>query len=299
MKLLFGLFCFFIANVAMAASVESSSKQVIELQRLNDKSALMISKLESQVGELKLQNQLIQSYQDRMSNTVYWALGVVAGIFALLMSYSVFTNFKFYEQDKLKFKDELRGLIDIFKAELLVRFEQDRGELERSVESRSESNVKMVLQQGTESRLKIENVRSELLEAIDAVKLKEASLTEGLISVRRVVSAQAAQFYGVEEMVWALKNNPACIIITQSQALDAAVSSGSEYFVSATLNRLSAALTKHYIDGQSVLGSSEYKTIEEMISRAGAREPQLIHEIREKLQLCTHEKDVETSNVDE
>lgn len=272
-------------SAASAASEVSLAKRPAQ-EVVKDDSLLLVSQLKAQVEVLKLQNTMIRDYQDRMSNTVYWALGVVAGIFTLLMGYSVFTNFRLYEQDKIKLKEDLQALNDVFRSDLVVRFEQDRGALERTFDLRHESNVKIVLEQGAESRAKIESVRAELVSDISEVKLNAASVEEKLAGVKKRSLIQAAQFYGVEEMVWSLKDNPSCIIITQSQALDAAVNADSEYFISATLKRLSTTLDKHYIGGEDVLRIADVKTVEEMLTQVNHRESQLVHEIREKLQRC-------------
>lgn len=246
----------------------------------------IISKLEAQVANLKLQNQLIQNYQDKMSSVVYWALGVVAGIFALLMSYSVFTNFRFYEQDKERLKKELQSVIDIFKSDLGVKFEQDRGDLERAFDLRNESNIKIILEQGTEVRAKIDSVRAEFIEGLDSTKKEQSTLSEKLDHSKKTMQTFATQFFAVEEMVWDLKGIPECILITQSQAIDAALEADNVYFVTSTLKRLGETLKKHYIEGDDVLDPSDLGVIEEMLGKAATKDGQSVRAVRQKLKDC-------------
>lgn len=54
---------------------------------------------------------------DALLSTVYWSLGVVAGIAILLVSYGWVTNFRIYEREQKALKDELLTLIANEQAE--------------------------------------------------------------------------------------------------------------------------------------------------------------------------------------
>ena len=61
---------------------------------------------------MKSQLEVVQSYQDKFLLTVYWALGTLATIAALLVGFGWFANFRVYERDKAALNQELRSLIE-------------------------------------------------------------------------------------------------------------------------------------------------------------------------------------------
>jgi hypothetical protein len=243
-------------------------------------------KLKAEVDLLKEQNKTIREFQDKIINTVYWALGVIAAVFALLMSYSLFTNFRFYDQDKVRLKQDLDSTIESFKSKIIVQFEQDKRSSERFVEQRNEAHLKMVVDQGVELRSKLDSVRLELVEMISSSSAREAALQKKLGQSNKRLLSYATQFYQVEEMVWELKDNPACILITQSQALTSALGAESEYHVRSAIERVHATLKKHYENKGVKLDEDEVRTVEEILDLATAKEPQLVQDIRQTLKRC-------------
>lgn len=64
--------------------------------------------LQEQNNLLRAQLEAVESYQDRLLATVYWALGTLATIATLLVGFGWFANFRIYERDK----DALANLIE-------------------------------------------------------------------------------------------------------------------------------------------------------------------------------------------
>ncbi|KJZ44624.1 hypothetical protein [Pseudomonas fluorescens] len=155
------------APPAQTAIAPSAKTESIANSPAEEKNPAVASELKAEIKILKAQNKLIRDYQGSMADTVYWALGIISGVFAILMSYSIFTNFKFYEQDKARLKSELDSVINTFKSELLIKFEQDKSDLERSFDTRNEANIRIVLDQGAESRTRVDAVRTELQTKLD------------------------------------------------------------------------------------------------------------------------------------
>ena len=243
-------------------------------------------KLKAEVALLKEQNKTIKEFQDKIINTVYWALGVIAAVFALLMSYSLFTNFRFYDQDKVRLKQDLDSTIENFKSKMVVQFEQDKRSSGRFVDERNEAHLKMVVDQGAELRSKLDSVRLELVEMINSTSEREALLQKKLGQSNKRLLSYATQFFQVEEMVWELKDNPGCILITQSQALTSALGAESEYHVRSTIQRVHDTLMKHYENKRVKLDEDEVRIVEEILNLAAAKEPQLVQDIRQTLKRC-------------
>lgn len=252
-----------------------------------EKNTALVSELKAEIKVLKAQNKLIRDYQGSMADTVYWALGIISGVFAILMSYSIFTNFKFYEQDKARLKSELDNVINTFKSELLLKFEQDKSDLEKSFDSRNEANMRIVLDQGSESRARVDAVRTELQSKLDDV-VKKLELHETKFSLLTKSNHQAEyEMRTVEEMVWEIKNVPDCIILTQCQGIRASKDGSFDYATNTVLKRMKETLQKHYLDKKRLLKPNIVKRIEDSLLLAGDNYTQAIQEIRQIVDLAS------------
>ncbi|MFL1478246.1 hypothetical protein, partial [Pseudomonas grimontii] len=234
----------FLGTLAQAGQTAQIASQPI-VQAVNatssaidENASTIVTELKAEVKLLKAQNKLIRDYQGSMSDTVYWALGIISGVFAILMSYSIFTNFKFYEQDKARLKIELDSVISSFKSELLMKFKQDRSDLEMAFDTRNESNMKIVLDQGAESRIRADAIRTELQTKIDDLGKVVNSHEAGFLNGQKRAYQIEYELRAVEEHVWEIKGVPDCILLTQCQGLRAAKDASFDYATTAVLKRM-------------------------------------------------------------
>jgi hypothetical protein len=255
-------------------------------QDSDKKQEKLISKLKQEAILLKSQNKLIQDYQSSLISTVYWALGIVATIFTLLMGFSFFTNFKFYEKDKTQLKLDLNSLIEIFKSELLTEFERNKNEIEKTFEAKNEDHIKILLNQNSEIRSHIENIRAELLGEVKSIKTSHSKFAEKYRDLEKSILKSEADFRAIEEMVWELKDNPECILVTQSQGVDAAVAAENKYALQSVLKRMNETLTEHFLEKDIKPDNEMFELLDETMSTAQKLEPQLVKTIRLKIRKC-------------
>lgn len=273
------------AQIAIAPSAKIENISTLPTE---EKSSAIASELKAEIKILKAQNKLIRDYQGAMADTVYWALGIISGVFAILMSYSIFTNFRFYEQDKARLKSELDNVINSFKSELLIKFEQDKNDLERSFDTRNEANMKIVLDQGAEGRARVDAIRTELQSKLDDAINKFNPYEEKLSMFSKRSHQIEYELRTVEEHVWELKNVPDCILLTQCQGVRSSKDGSFDFATSSVLKRMKDTIKKHYIDKNRLLKPAMIKRIEEALVIADNMEPQVIQEIRHNLEVASN-----------
>ena len=64
--------------------------------------------LKNQNDMLRAQLEVMKQYDQRLLNTVYWALGTLAAVAAALVGFGWFANFRVYERDKNALAQEPR-----------------------------------------------------------------------------------------------------------------------------------------------------------------------------------------------
>src|SRR6266581_4289412 len=94
---------------------------------------------------LRAQLELMRSFQDSLLSTVYWSLGVLLVIVAVLVGFGWFANFRVYQRDLEGLKRELEVLVAKSLAEL-------KGALEISLRD-SLATAKWELEQGLSTRI--------------------------------------------------------------------------------------------------------------------------------------------------
>ncbi|MER2103594.1 MAG: hypothetical protein ABS999_17070 [Pseudomonas atacamensis] len=278
-----------------AAPVQTPSQSVPKVEtaqhtKNEENKPEAVAELKAEIKILKAQNKLIRDYQGSMSDTVFWALTLITGIFAILISYSLFTNLRFYDQDKARLKSELESTINKFKSDLLVKFEQDKNDLEKSFETRNEANMKIVLDQGAEGRGRVDAIRTELQEKIDLILVKIEIHDKKFAAISKRASQIEYEIRAVEEHVWELKDIPDCILLTQFQGLRASKDADYEYATGSVLKRMAETLEKHYIKKNRVLKPDMITRIEESLVSVNDPDIQTIQKIRQALESVPKEE---------
>lgn len=94
---------------------------------------------QAEVAVLRAQLETSERYQDRLINTVYWALGTLCAVFLALIGFGWFANFRIYDRDRAALSKELREavqaeLLDI-RRELGTELQQWENDAKESVEA--------------------------------------------------------------------------------------------------------------------------------------------------------------------
>lgn len=207
----------------------------------------LLTELKIETLQLKEQNKLLREYQGSMLSTVYWSLGVIATIVALLMGYSIFTNFKFYDQDKQRLKTELQSLIDKSQTELITRVQQERLESERIVELKNENILGNFLNQNSELQARLDTARTELSNEIKSLTSQVIKLPIELEGIKNSALRSEVEIRTIEGMVWELRGVHSNALLAQIEGIRAACASRSSVKLKYALERMSATLDTHFI----------------------------------------------------
>ena len=130
----------------------------------------------AQILQLQTQIQVMEQYQDRLLSTVHWSLGILAGIAALLTSFSWYVNFKLYDRDKLA-----------IQTELLTEIDKSKGQLHQEITDKLESSsreVSTLFDEGVDSRIEMQT--SQLKGTMTALRNRSYELEYEIIELKLI-----------------------------------------------------------------------------------------------------------------
>lgn len=105
-KIIFIIYLFFSTPIYVYAK-EAPINQVDKPSIANTDISYKLKTFE----ELKIENRITKDFYDSLLNTIYWSLGTVFGVSALLLGFGWWSNFKLHEKDKRSIIDELSLMI--------------------------------------------------------------------------------------------------------------------------------------------------------------------------------------------
>lgn len=238
----------------------------------------------NEVDLLKEQNKLIREYQASILSTVYWALSGVFTVLAFLAGFGWWSNFKMYEADKVRLQQDLDSKINELDSKLALRLEENRTELERAVDVKGEAQLSRLLSELTDVRANISKLSDESRQRSDEIKEVQEELKKNFSQLLKFIRLTEGETRFVEEQVWELKGIPNNILMTQCQAIDAALAAENLDAVNNVLGRLQRTLQKYYITEQEkLLDKTLYDKIHDRLNKLGDKNAILAKEILELL----------------
>lgn len=220
------------------------SPQLEQVAKLHPRQSVLPQSTE--ILLLREQNKLLKEFQSSQQTTVYWALSGILGFVFILTGLSLFTNFKFYEQDKDRLKREFEDKISAYRSEFGLQLESHKGEVLQIVDHKNQAMQDRVFSQLSEARSLIESVRSEVLADVKKTSSDIQDSNAQIASVRKNLEAAEVELRDVESVVWAIKDIPGNILITKSQGVRAAVNAGSEYDVKRLIKSIGELLDEKF-----------------------------------------------------
>jgi predicted nuclease with TOPRIM domain len=171
-------------------------------------------------------------------DTVLWALGVVCTIAVFIAGFGWWSNFKVYENDKKRLKEELDLSLAERIAQLELRLTSSNADFTRVIEARVEAMLNRAYAEQTALQAKINEL---------ATKLEE--LSKRLVAAKKDNLQVNAALRRVEETVWDIRDIPENILVTQSQGLEAELEADLISNAKWTLERMKKVLEKSFING--------------------------------------------------
>jgi hypothetical protein len=240
-------------------------------------------KLEAEITLLREQNKLIREFQNSILDTVFWALAGVVTIAIALAVFGWWSNFKVYENDKRRLQDDLNARMNELGASLLLKFESGRGDLERAIESKNAAFLNKLLLDTSEIRAEVGTLRTEVSSQQTNLRVAIEDVTKALQQAKQTDLLTMVYLRQAEEYIWELKNIPSNILITQSQALEAANDAQLPSQIKSILDRMKSTIQKFYVAKNASLGENARKILETEISLAAKTNPIEAAEVIEML----------------
>lgn len=169
--------------------------------------------------ELKIENKIIKEFHEKILDTVYWSLGSVFGILALLLGFGWWSNFKLHEKDKKGILDEVSALIS----------EREINQIKKihSVQESINNEIKSVMIQLNEKidnfhmlHAEVDKTTNDLYEQIKTVK---ASIADCIKNINISHLGHEASLRFVEERLWDTRGVGENVLLTQFQYLSACI----------------------------------------------------------------------------
>lgn len=264
---------------------------------------------------LRDQNILIREFQDRILNTVYWALGGVFAMALLLSGVNWWSSFRMYERDKQRLIDDFDAKLKAYESQSRVRdhvgkkrlvdaltekleahavqsadelssarqeFAALRNEVVTSLESRLESQLDRFSHDVLSTRQEISALRAELVAKFKDLEAPIDGLTRRTEALEKSLAYANAEMRHIEEFVWEIKGVWGNVLITQSQGISDAARAEAPYLIQGALMRMKATCERMLRDSIG-LAEGAVEVIQKHLSSAEEISPQEVSEVLEIL----------------
>lgn len=229
--------------------------------------------LESELKVLKMQVATMKEYHSSLLDTVYWALGTVATVAALLVGFGWFANFKFHESEKQRLKEELEGRLERAQALVDTRLSSSEVEVIKSIDSRLDSHLSGIARDIDIARAEAARLHQENADAIKQQKAEVAALQQARTMNQKRDSELEASLRAVEEHIWQLKGIPENRLLTQFQCLQSALDGEHRYYITSTMERMQQTINESILPAKKTLPKSVLDSIKGAVARAANIEP--------------------------
>lgn len=192
-------------------------------------------------AELKLKEReisVMQSYHSSLLDTVYWSLGTMAAMAALLVGFGWYANFKFHESEKQRLHDDLEDKINLALSSIDSRLISHEAKVINSIDFRLESHNSRFAKEIDATKEEAAEISSRLSAFTQEQEKAIAQILKSIGKGEKRDLEIEATIRQIEEHIWDIKNMPENILITQSQGLDAAIRAQSKDYIKSILARM-------------------------------------------------------------
>lgn len=240
----------------------------------------LITRADADLSATKAQLSAIKDYHSSLLDTVYWSLTALTTIVALLAGFGWFANFRMYENDKTRLKDDLEEKIQAGLAQVGARLNEHEAQLLRLLDARLESSATRLFNE-------LDLVRNETAKGILQSEARDNKL-DGMVSALKSISdtlikrnkETEALVREVEEHIWDLKDIPINILLTQAQALSMAIDAESAEAVRSAMRRMKNTINDRILPGGHTLSSTIIGCLEADLTVAAKLDPVLSAEVQ-------------------
>ncbi|WP_216919524.1 hypothetical protein [Synechococcus sp. CCAP 1479/9] len=255
----------------------------------------LITQTEADLSATRAQLSAIKEYHSSLLDTVYWSLTALSTIVALLAGFGWFANFRMYENDKTRLKDDLEAKIQAVLAQVGARLNEHEAQLLQQLDARQESSATRLFNE-------LDFVRKDLVKSIEQSETRDnkldsmvsdlKSVSDTLIKKNKETEALVRE---VEEHIWELKDIPINILLTQSQALSTAIDAESAEAVRSAMRRMRRTINERILPGGHTLSSTMIGYLEDDLAVAAKTDSVLSAEVQALVKKIPVDDEAETA----
>lgn len=277
---------------AEEVSARVPDDQVDSPQSMKDSRALLAMKetTETELRILKEKNTLISEFQSSMLSIITWALGAVISTVILLVGASLFTNFKMYDKDLQRIKDDYEAKIKIFGSEIEANLAVLKRDTAAAQEVRSQQDLDRMLDQTSQVRSHFETVRASIENKLEGL-IKTAASHDAIIDkMNRNTAGLTTELRRAESLIWEIKKIPSNFLLSCLQGLDAALLSDNNWDIEDFIEKIKNSLQTNFIDSNRTLDEEMLGFFEMRLVKLATVRPDDEHAIRTLLAQCQDKK---------
>lgn len=208
---------------------------------------------------LEKQFEVVREYNDDLLATVYWSLGTIVTIAALLMGFGWFTNFRLVEREKAALQQELEAAISSQLREIESRLKEELAKSASEAERKAVESGKTVVSNATRD---LQGQLSEL---------------RGMVHDLRFDAAEAEVSKWLDKKVLTnATRSAATLVFIAKQTADS-------YRISSALDKLLEVLQRLNADAHSTLETYDIREIEATVAQLVSDYPTSVAGIRRQL----------------
>ena len=236
MNRLINLAAFFsLALLCLTVQPQSASAPTIPNTALSTQTEPPIAKSELSIAKAELE--LTRKFQDNLFSTVYWSLGTLAAIAALLVGYSWWNNSRNYDRDKTSFEREVKSLL----TEATTRTAEEQ---RTSIQSRLDALETKSAERARDSETKLsDRLKAASEESNKQTSAQLAALKATVVGLRKEINKFHLERQ-LQERSKSLSNGSFRNALQDSvTALEMAIKIGDEYEIGNVLDAVSEDIT--------------------------------------------------------
>ncbi len=239
---------------------------------------------------LRAQNKIIKEYQSSLLDTVYWALAAVFAVAVILAGFGWFTNFKVYEADKLRLKEDFNARSKELEANLEAKLSSNHVELLKTVEGKLDALVERLSRDMSALRDELNSAKTKYDTRFETSEKEIARIETSYLNISKKLALSNTALREVEEYVWDLRGIPINILITQCQGLDSAFEAGDAFYVKHILDRMKTTMESKILATGRTIDDVVLKRIDGVLTKAAPFDGVGANDVREVLKKIPLEK---------
>jgi hypothetical protein len=240
---------------------------------------LPVANLSTETIQIREQNKIIREYHASLLDTVYWALTGVFAFTGLLSGFGWWSNFRVYEADKKRLRDELSSQLKEADSSAIIRENAAQRAIETMLEGKIEKAISLLQSEHAENRRETAALRKELNAYIESAALKLKSATDQISKIDRGLAERESELRHVEEYVWDLKSIQANVLMTQGQGIGAAAAAENKFYLDCVLSRMKSTIEQRILLQNIDISQEVINSVKKRLQSAESQSPTDVAEL--------------------